>query len=74
MIGEDQDGETEQIGGVDIEAEVSGALVTGLEEIGELQKKLEGDNWKEGFGEYPARRKFGPVSYTHLTLPTKRIV
>ena len=59
MIGEDRDWETEQVGGVDIEAEVSGALVTGLEEIGELQKELEGDNWKEGFGEYPARRKFG---------------
>ena len=34
VIGEDRDGETEQIGGEDIEAEVSGALVTGLEEIG----------------------------------------
>ena len=44
---------------MDIETEVSAALVTGLEEIGELQRKLEGDNWKEGFGEYLARRKFG---------------
>ena len=58
-MGENRDGETEQIGGVDIEAEVPGALVTGLEEIGELRKKLEGDNWKEGFGEYLARRKLG---------------
>jgi len=59
VIGEDRDGETEQIGGVDIEAEIPGAMVTGLEEIGKLEEKLEGDNWKEGFGEYPARRKFG---------------
>ena len=62
MIGEDRDGETEQIGGVDIEAEVSGALVTGIGRnwgTTKEQKKLEGDNWKEGFGEYPARRKFG---------------
>ena len=49
VIGEDRDGETEQIGGVDIEAEVPGAMVTGLEEIWELEEKLEGDNWKEGF-------------------------
>jgi len=43
--------DTEQVGGVDIEVEIWGELVTGVEEIGELQRKLEGDHWKRGFGE-----------------------
>jgi len=36
--------DTEQVGGVDIEVEIWGELVTGVEEIGELQRKLEGDH------------------------------
>jgi len=44
VIGKHRDVDTEQIEGVDMKVEILGELVTGLEEIGKLQRKLEGDN------------------------------
>jgi len=57
VIGEDRDGETEQIGGVDIEAEVSGALVTGLEEIRGTTKETGGRQLKRRVWRISGKKK-----------------